>query len=185
MKNALIAILLCGVAVTACNAEREKLEEKQGVTVDAEWEGNRESPGLPSAGVDIKADMESGRVELKLPGGLEGKVTIPGGLDRDTKFDLNGIGRYPGAKLVSVNVQASGKDDDGKGKVVLGFTAPGSADQVADWYEKALADKGRSASRSGNMLTTTTEDGDAMQIVLEEGAAGVARGRITITDRKG
>jgi hypothetical protein len=56
---------------------------------------------------------------------------------------------------------------------------------VANWYAKALADKGRPPSRSGNTLTGTTEDGDRMVIAVEDGDTGVARGRITISDRKG
>ena len=182
MKNALLAILLCGVAVAACNADREaKVEAEQRTAIALESSANNSG----AAGVDIKADMESGEVELKLPGGLQGKVTIPDGLGSDAKFDLDGVGRYPGARLTSVNVQASGKDDDGKGQVVLGFTAPGRAGQVTDWYEKALASKGRPASRSGNSLTSATEDGDRMLIAIEDGEGEVARGRIIITDRAG
>ncbi|WP_017669392.1 hypothetical protein [Sandarakinorhabdus sp. AAP62] len=185
MKNALIAILLCGVAIAACDANRkEKLEE--GTTAEIALENSEENSSDGGKGeLNIKADMESGEVELKLPGGLAGKVKIPEGMEPDAKFDLDGLGRYPGAKLVNVDVQASGKDDDGRGQVVLGFTAPGTATQVADWYAKALAADGRPASRSGNTLTGTTDDGDRMVIAVDEGTAGVARGRITITDRKG
>jgi hypothetical protein len=188
MKNALLAILLCGAAVAACNANRkDEVEDKrvQGVTVDAEWEGDKGAAGFPESGVNIQADMEKGRVELKLPGGIGGTVNLPEGLDSNAKFELDGLGRYPGAKLTSVNVQASGKDGDGKGVAVLGFTAPGTATQVADWYAGKLADQGRPPSRSGNTLTGTTEDGDAMVIAVEDGQSGIARGRITITDRKG
>ena len=185
MKNALIATLLCGVAVAACDAnraqEQEKVTEQAAISTDSDWDNGKAGDG----GVNIKADMESGEVELKLPGGLEGKVKIPEGLEPDAKFDLDGLGRYPGAKLVNVDVQASGKDNDGRGQVVLGFTAPGSAGQVASWYEKALADKGRNPTRSGNTLNGTTKDGDRMEIAVEDGSGGIARGRITITDRKG
>jgi hypothetical protein len=184
MKNALIAILLCGVAVAACDARRVEEKEKAetaAISVDKDWDEG----AAGDTGVNIKADMEKGEVELKLPGGIAGKVSIPEGIESDTKFDLDGVGRYPGAKLTSVNVQASGKDGDGRGQVLLGFSAPGKAGQVADWYEKALADKGRAPSRSGNTLTGTTKDGDRMVIAIEDGDTGVARGRITITDRKG
>lgn len=187
MKNALIAILLCGVAIAACDANRQEKVE-QGSTAEITLEDRDDGRDIAASGrgeANIKADMESGEVELKLPGGLEGKVKIPEGLEPDAKFDLDGLGRYPGAKLVKVDVQASGKDGDGRGQVVLGFTAPGTAAQVADWYASALAKDGRPASRSGNTLTGTTDDGDRMVIVVDDGSAGIARGRITITDRKG
>ena len=54
-------------------------------------------------------------------------MSIPAGIEPDAKFDLDGVGRYPGAKLTSLNVQASGKDGDGRGQVLLGFSAPGTA----------------------------------------------------------
>lgn len=187
MRNALIAILLCGVAVAACNAEREarvEADKSAQITLAASDDAGNVD-GKDDGGLNIKVDTDSGEVELKLPGGLEGKVRIPEGLDAGAKFDLDGLGRYPGAKLISVNVQASGKDGDGRGLAVLGFSAPGTAGQVADWYEKALAQKGRRSSRSGNTLTGTTEDGDRMVIAVEDGETGVARGRISITDRKG
>lgn len=186
MKNALIAILLCGVAIAACDANRQEKVES-GTTAEITLEDNDDSRagGRADDGINIKADMESGEVELKLPGGMEGKVKIPDGLEPDAKFNLDGLGRYPGAKLAKVDVQASGKDGDGRGQVVLGFTAPGTATQVADWYASALAKDGRPASRSGNTLTGATKDGDRMVIAVDDGETGVARGRITITDRKG
>lgn len=181
MKNALIAILLCGVAIAACDARRaEEKEQAETAAISVEKDWDEGAAGDTS--VNIKADMEKGEVELKLPGGIAGTVNIPEGIDSNSKFDLDGVGRYPGAKLTSVNVQASGKTG---GNVVLAFSAPGKATQVADWYAKALADKGRAPSRSGNTLTGTTEDGDRMVIAIEDGDTGVARGRITITDRKG
>ena len=126
MKNALIAILLCGAAVAACDARRVEEKEKAEAaasSVDKDWDEG----AAGDTGVNIKADMEKGEVELKLPGGIAGKVSIPAGIEPDAKFDLDRVGRYPGAKLTSLNVQASGKDGDGRGQVLLGFSAPGTA----------------------------------------------------------
>lgn len=181
MKNALLAILLCGVAVVACNSEREAVEDKSAPQISIS-EADRLPASSDDAGVNIRADMESGEVALKLPGGLEGKVKIPKGLESESQFDLDGVGRYPGSKLVTVNVKGTAGDGAGSGQVVLGFSAPGTAGQVADWYQKALADKDRAAVRTGNSISSTTKDGDRMVIAVEDGAGGVARGRITITD---
>lgn len=181
MKNALLAILLCGVAVTACEQKAAVERPSEPPQVEAQWnegEGTR-------ADVSIKADMESGEVELTLPGGLAGKVRLPKGIDADAKFDLGGIGRYPGSKLTSVDVKANDSDGRHEGRVVLGFTAPGSAARVAHWYEQALVKQGRSVARTGTTVTGTTEAGDPMVISIADGASGVARGRITITETKG
>ena len=182
MKNALLAILLCGVAVVACNSERDAVEDKPTPQISVADTASLPAASSDDAGIDIRADMESGEVALKLPGGLEGKVKIPKGLESESQFDLDGVGRYPGSKLVSVNVTGTAGDGGGSGRVVLGFSAPGTAGQVADWYQKALIDRNRAAVRTGNSISSTTKDGDRMVIAVEDGAGGVARGRITITD---
>ena len=67
MKNALIAILLCGVAVAACDARRvDETEQAEAAasSVDKDWDEG----AAGETGVNIKADMEKGEVELKLSG---------------------------------------------------------------------------------------------------------------------
>jgi hypothetical protein len=182
MKNALLAILLCGVAVAACEDRAEKAQPPATVAVEGDWDAGADAGGGTNVDVNIHADAQTGEVELKLPGGIEGKVKLPGGLDADTKFDLDGIGRYPGAKLTNVDIKANERKDGRQARVVLGFSAPGSADRVADWYEQALVKDGRSVSRTGTTVTTTTEDGKPMVIAVQDGTGGTAQGRITITD---
>ena len=179
MKNALIAIALCGAAVVWFARDDD---EPKRVAADTSWnfdkieaEGGKDGEGA----VEFRANTESGEMELRLPGGIKGKMRLPDAIDRNTKFDLDGIGRYPGAKLISVDV--SGSPSTG-GRVILGFSAPGSADTVADWYEKALIAKGRSVARTGTTITGATESGEPMVIAVEDGPGDIARGRIIITD---
>ncbi|WP_164155916.1 hypothetical protein [Sandarakinorhabdus rubra] len=172
MREALGAILLCGIAVAACEP-RESPKPPEPPTAEA-----------AASDVDIRADIESGEVKLRLPGGVAGTVRLPEGL-AESKFDLDGIGRYPGAKLTTVDVKASDSDGAHEARVVLGFTAPGRPEQVADWYERALVRQGRSAARSGTTITGTTSDGNPMVIAISPGDAGTAQGRITIIDSDG
>lgn len=182
MRDALIAILLCGAIVATCEVkDAPKAEPAAEAAIETSWDDSGDSS---SSDVNIRADIETGKVELKLPGGLEGVVKLPKGVGDDAKFDLDGVGRYPGAKLTDVDLR-SGEGKGKDGRVVLGFTATGSADKVADWYEQALVKKNRSVLRSGTTITGTTEDGDPMVITVTEGSGGLARGRITITDRQG
>jgi len=183
MKQALIAILLCGVAVAACEDRTEKPQPADTAQIEADW--NARPEGGSDVDVNIRADAESGKLELKLPGGIEGKLKLPGGLDAGADFDLDGVGRYPGATLTSVDIKARDRKEGHDARVQLGFSAPGSADQVAGWYEQALVKHGRSVSRTGTTVTSTTEDGKPMVIAIEDGKGGAAQGRITIIDRKG
>ncbi|MBU6165003.1 MAG: hypothetical protein KGQ52_02595 [Alphaproteobacteria bacterium] len=182
MKNALIAILLCGFAVIWFARDNE---EPKRVASDSSWNLERSDKRPARAGDEgmrFRADTQSGEMQLKLPGGIEGKMRLPEGLTSDAKFDLDGVGRYPGARLLSVDVAGSPSTE---GRVMLGFSAPGSADAVADWYEKALIAKGRSVARTGNSITGATQDGEPMVIAVEDGPGGIARGRIIITDTDG
>ena len=187
MKQSLIAIFLCGVAVAACEADSSKAvrPESADAAVSADWDDREVASDLArdDAGLRVRADMEGGEVALKLPGGIEGKLKLPGGLDAGTDFDLGDIGRYPGARLTSVNVDAGRRDGAERGVVVLGFAAPGTQDQVLDWFAQRLTDRGRPPERRGRTLQGTTEDGDRLVIAMEDATGGEARGRITITKR--
>jgi hypothetical protein len=180
MRDALIAILLCGIAVAACEANQS---DRRAASEPADVALSRSDDG-DTAGVQFRADTESGDIELRLPGGIQGKFKLPEGIDADNEFKLNGIGRYPGARLTGVNVKALDGDPGSDATVRLAFTAPGSADTVADWYEKAFADKGRTVMRTGTTLSTRTSEGKPMVMALRDGAGGVAVGTLTIRAEK-
>lgn len=184
MRDALIAILLCGVAVAACEVRQAHATDagRAAAKLEAAADFDADSSG---AGVQFRADTESGDIELRLPGGIQGKFRLPEGIDADNEFKLNGIGRYPGSKLTGVDVKALDGDPDADATVRLAFTAPGTADTVADWYEKAFADKGRTVLRTGTTLSTTTSEGKPMVMALRDGTGGVAQGMLTIRDEKG
>ncbi len=173
MKNAMIAILLCGAAVVWFQSrEDDRIKIKS--DIETSWISNDRGDDK----VSLKADTQTGQVEVQLPGGIGGKVRLPEGLSEDTKFDLDGIGRYPGARLLNVDLSGGGSSE---GRLALGFSAPGSADTVADWYQKALIAKGRTVARTGNTITGATEDGEPMVIAVEDGPGDMARGRIIIS----
>ncbi len=177
MRNALAAIALCGAIVwwqarSVEEAPAAQLRHAGRLMMDDAGAADRKG------GVRFRADTGSGTMELQLPGGIAGKFPLPDGLDEEAKFDLDGVGRYPGARLESVDLAGGG---DQPGRVVLGFAAPGSADAVADWYEQAFRARGRRITRSGNRLSGIIEDGDAMVMQLEDAGRGQSRGRITIT----
>ena len=134
--------------------------------------------------LDIEADSETGNLELKLPGGFEAKFKVPGGLPSEAKFDIDGVGLYPGAKIQRLKVDAGNKAGDRTATVVLGFQAPADPPVVADWYEKQFADNKITARRSGETLDGKTGDGNDFTLALASGGAGVTQGTLTILDIK-
>ena len=109
---------------------------------------------------------------------------MPEGLGDASKIDIDGVGLYPGAKVRSVKVNAS--DTATKRAVVqIGFTAPGDAAAVADWYQQQFDAKTMKVTRNGETLTGKTEDGDDFTVALTAAGAGQANGLVTLVNAKG
>jgi hypothetical protein len=130
---------------------------------------------------DEAVSAEPGQVEVKLPGGLGVKVDVPGGLGEDAKFDIAGVGLYPGAKVGSIAVNALNADKPGGSAVVnIGFSAPADAAVVADWYEKQFAQKQVAIQRIGDTLKGKTAKGRNFTLALTGDATGTM-GQLTVT----
>jgi hypothetical protein len=134
--------------------------------------------------VTINGDTDTGKFELKLPGGIEAKVNLPEGLGEHGKFDIDGVGLYPGAKVRSVNVNASDARETKTAVVKIGFAAPADAAVVADWYQQQFDAKHKPVTRRGETLSGATDDGDAFTLALEAAGTGASKGLLTITDSK-
>lgn len=180
----LLPVALAGVAVltlAACSESKvETAEPQKEVSISLDGEDSAEQ-----GAVNIDANSETGRVEVKLPGGIEANVKVPGGdMMHKTDFDIDGVGLYPGAKVGSVNVKAlSGKGDaKGSATVKIGFSAPADAAAVADWYQQQFEAKKVAVSRSGETLTGTTEDGEDFTLAMTAAGAGASKGELTLVD---
>jgi hypothetical protein len=181
----LFLVATAALALAGCGnkAETETPEKTTKVSIDINSED-----GAPREGVvNIDGDTESGKFEIKLPGGLEAKVKIPEGMAGKSKFDIDGVGLYPGAKIGSIKVRATEKGGDSHATVEMGFAAPADAAAVADWYEQEFAAKKVTVARSGDTLTGKTRDGDNFTLALAAAETGKAKGTLTIVndDNKG
>jgi hypothetical protein len=168
-------VLVAAAALTACSDSKVETARPDGdAKVDISVNGDDEASAT--------ANAEPGRVEVKLPGGLEAKVKVPGGLGKNSEFDIGGVGLYPGAKVGAIAVNAANAGKPGGAAVVnIGFSAPADAAAVADWYEQQFAAKNVTIKRTGETLSGKTEDGDDFTLVLTP-AAGGASGDLQIRD---
>jgi hypothetical protein len=181
----MLPIALSGVALlalAACSESKvETAEPQKEVSIDL----NSDKAGDSDQGmVNIEGDTESGKVELKLPGGIEANVKVPEGVVGKTDFDIDGVGLYPGAKVGAVNVKAISGNSAGKGTatVKIGFSAPADAAAVADWYQQQFEAKKIAVSRSGETLTGKTSDGDDFILALQSAGTGASKGQLTLVD---
>lgn len=180
MQAAPVLLAMSLLALAACgksddNAATADAGHKVSISVDDKTEA-------PAKGaVDLEANTETGSFELKLPGGVEANIKVPGGLAKDAKFDIDGVGLYPGARIGSIKVDALKAGKDHGATVQIGFTAPADAAVVADWYQQQFASNDVVASRSGETLSGKTEDGDDFTLALVQTAAG-AQGVLSIID---
>ena len=165
-------ILVASLTLAACSDRK----------VETETPDNKVSISIDSDAKATAADGESSKLELNLPGGIEAKINLPDGIGESGKFDIDGIGLYPGAVVRSVKVNASEAAATKRAEVQIGFTAPADAAVVADWYQQAFEAKNRAVTRSGETLSGKDADGDDFTIVLTGAGAGKAKGLVTIVD---
>jgi hypothetical protein len=173
---AVLALLLTG-----CGKKDETVAE---APTAEEWDADAKDTKGAGGDVAIDANTRTGEMEIRLPGGFEAKVKMPEGMAADmaskADFDIDGVGRYPGSRIETVNVRA-GKREGGKdGLVELGFTAPAAPEVVADWYEERLKAKGHTVSRDGDTLSGTMKDGEAFTMRLDRKGEGTS-GLMTIS----
>lgn len=175
------AILLAAVAMLSLSACRDdKVEKPEGNSLSISIDDGK---GEGDAEVSVGGDTESGKLALKLPGGIEAKMTMPKGVIDNSDFDIEGVGLYPGAKVASVDVNARTGTNDAGAVVKVGFDAPGDAAAVADWYQQQFETKKVAVTRAGDTLTGKTEDGDDFTLAMTAGGAGT-KGLLTIIDAK-
>lgn len=172
------------LALAACNdskVETAKADTGSKVSIAIDGDGDKTEARTD---VTINGDTDTGKFELKLPGGIEAKVNLPDGIGEHGKFDIDGVGLYPGAKVRSVNVNASDARETRTAVVKIGFAAPADAAAVADWYQQQFDAKHKMVARRGETLSGTTDDGDAFTLVLDAAGTGASKGLLTITDSK-
>jgi uncharacterized glyoxalase superfamily protein PhnB len=180
---ALLALAACGGSkVETADSDTGK---KVSISIDAKDDDSATASASSTddeGAVTVDANTDTGKFGLKLPGGIEANVNVPGGMVDKTHFDIDGVGLYPGAKIGTVNVKAlTGKGKD-NATVKIGFTAPADAAAVADWYQQQFEAKKVAVSRSGETLTGKTDDGDDFTLALTPAGTGTAKGELTIID---
>lgn len=165
-----VAIVL---ATTGCDVDK----------APADGSSNSVSISIDSGGeATASGGKTAGKVAIALPGGIAANVDIPAGLEKGETMDIAGVGLYPGAKLAKVRVNAGAAAKSQTAKVELGFSAPGDAAAVADWYQRQFEARGTAVTRRGESLSGTNKDGDRFTIAMQPAGVGTSRGVVTITD---
>lgn len=120
-------------------------------------------------------DGASGKVKVDVPG-FSGQFTLPKIQLDANDFDLNGVRLYPGSTIDTVNVATARKD----GGLRLGFTSPGSADQVRNWFQDRLGKAGFTLRQDGQGLVGTTDENKPFRLELNGDGADRAKGTIVL-----
>lgn len=172
MNNLLTSIsAAAALATTGCDVEKPpSAEAPRSVSIAID------SGGEASAG----SGKTSGKVEITLPGGIGAKIDLPDGLEKGEQMDIAGVGLYPGGKLSTVKVDARTAGATKTAKVEFGFSAPGDAAAVADWYQQQFEANGTKVTRQGETLSGTAEDGDRFTLAMLPAGKGASRGQVTI-----
>ncbi|KAB7647463.1 hypothetical protein [Polymorphobacter fuscus] len=165
------------ITLAGCSDDKaETGEQGSSISIDLD-----DSDGRATA---VASDGGNDSVALDLPGGIAANLKLPAGAIKGESFDIDGVGMYPGAVVRSVKVNASDRGPDKRATVAIGFTAPGDAAAVADWYQKQFEDKALRVTRSGDTVSGRKADGDDFTIAVTGEGGGQARGLVTIVDAK-
>lgn len=167
----LLAAAAAFVMLSACSDKTDTAEAERKTQV--------------SINIDDGAVSPTGKFQLKLPGGIEAKVNLPDSVGNDSKFDINGVGLFPGARVRSIDIDAADARKTRTATVKIGFNAPGDAAAVTDWHQQQFDAKNVAVTRSGETLAGTTEEGKPFSLALEPAGTGASKGLLTIVDTKG
>jgi hypothetical protein len=173
MKHLMTVAAIGLVALGGCGWRHEKKDDS-GVKIsinsddkDAGWNGDDK-------------DNKGVKLSLNLPGGFNAKLNVPGAMSEHGKFDIHGVGLYPGATVNAVDVNA-GKATE-RTEVKIGFAAPGDASAVADWYQAQFEAKKITTQRSGDTFAGKNDDGADFTLALSGAGSGKSNGLLTILD---
>jgi hypothetical protein len=173
-RTALAAALTTLLLLAACSdskVETRQADKTGPVSIDID------------TGDGDSATGEGGKFEISLPGGIEAKVKLPRDMGAGGKFDIEGVGLYPGASVNSVKVDAAAARETRSATVEIGFKAPADPAAVADWYQQQFEAKDIRISRTGETLSGVADDGDAFTIALRPAGNGASTGLTTIIGR--
>jgi hypothetical protein len=137
----------------------------------------------PQGDVAIKADGQTGKVSINVPG-FDANVALPKVMLESGDFDIDGVKLYPGSKVSSVNVNADSDGENKSANVKIAFTAPAEPEKVRAWFAKGFADSDVMATATATGFSGTTEEEGRFTMTLTPAGATTA-GIVEIFDHGG
>jgi hypothetical protein len=155
-------------------------EEGDARGTDISVNGKNEDGGT----VAIKADGETGKVSVKVPG-FDANVTLPKVMLDNGDFELEGVKLYPGSKVSTVNVNADSSGAGKKAVIKIGFIAPADIEKVRAWFANGFADKSVKATATATGFTGRTDDGGGFTMTLAPNGQNSTTGTVDIIEEDG
>lgn len=166
------ALLIAPLLLLSACGSRDDKEAGTSITLDAK--------GKSGEDVAIRADGDTGKIEMKVPG-FEGKFTLPKIKLGSGSFDIDGVQLYPGSKISTMNVATVQHETDGPTNVNIAFTSPADPAKVAAYFRKAFKDEGIELSGSNSNLSGKNKDGDPFTITLSPASGDQTSGTIALS----
>lgn len=160
MARILLLVAILALPLAACD------RPGAGTSVSINADGGNATGSIDGASGEVKIDVPGFNGQFKLP-----KIQLDAG-----DFDLNGVRLYPGSIIDTVNVATTSED----GGLRLGFSSPGSAEQVRGWFQDRLGKAGFTLRQDGQGLTGTTDENKPFRLELTGDGANRAKGTIVL-----
>ena len=177
VKTFVMLSLFAGLS--ACDTSSQNAEATNAPGTNISVSAKSES-GAP---VSIKADSETGRLAVKLPG-VDATIAMPKIMLKDSNFDLDGVKLFPGATISTVSVVADGASNADAAKVKIVFQAPASPAAVKSWFEQAFKEKAVAVRAAGESLSGQTRNGGNFRMEFASAQDGKTNGTILISEQR-
>jgi hypothetical protein len=168
----LLYLLPLTLGLAACGTGNEP-DKGTSVNIDA--------TGKDGKKVAIKADGETGKVSLNVPG-FDANIRLPKKLLDDSNFDIDGVKLYPGSKVETVDIKADETRGKGRADVRIGFSSPAEPAKVAGWFKEQFGKQSIEVGGDADTLTGKSDNGDAFTIELAATDGGTTAGTVSISE---
>ncbi len=131
------------------------------------------------AAVGVTSDETPGNIRIDTPG-FKLDVDVPASLADSAKFDIDGVGLYPGSKVRAMKVATHADESS----VHIAFVSPADPMTVRGWIMAQFARKGHAVTGEGMRISGKEEDGKPFTITLAQAPKGQTAGDIAMQSVK-
>lgn len=166
--HARLFLIIPAALLAACGRDPDPTT----VTIDARNDSGGQITAEPGKESRLRIDTGGFKADVKMPG--LGRMV--------NNADIDGVEMYPGTKVSGVNIDGTGRKDDGK--FTMRFDAPAGRAKVGAWFREQFAQNDFTARPTPTGFAGTKKDGDWFVLDLTDAPGGHTLGEFRLGDKQ-